>query len=263
MHFLLLAMALFALQAIAGGDEKEIIVVDAATQKYLFKQEEDLRLSPLNSEEKQAIIKNYIEEEILVREAAARGFTDSSRIRTLLLQNMKFFIGSELREPSDQDLREYFEANKAEFTSPPSIDLNHVMYINAKSVPVQIFDILNEADDPSQLGDLDPRLGYTIRFLDQRRLIGLFGTDTARSLLAVQKGDLDWRGPFEAPDGSAHFLRVANHTPPRTPQFEEAKDWISTHWSASNSRDRIDASLNEMRENYVVDIQPLESDADG
>ena len=261
LHFLLLAVGLFVIQGVWGEDAKEVIVVDAETQKYLFKQEEDLRLRALTEDEKQQIVDAFVEEEILVREATARGFTDSSRIRALLLQNMRFFIGSDIPEPSEDELRAYFEANKQDFTGPPSIDLNHVMFLDPEQVPDDILTLLDNSDDPAALGDLDTRLGYNVRFLDQRRLVGMFGPEPAREILAIAPEDRAWRGPFEAPDGSLHFLRIARHNPPRTPEYEAAKNWIQTQWLSSKNRELLDTALSEMRENYLIEVQPLVNDS--
>lgn len=263
LHFLLLAAGLFVAQALFGGDEKELIVVDAEVQKYLIKQEEDLRLRPLTEAEKQAVIENFVEEEILVREATARGFTDSSRIRALLLQNMRFFVGSDIPEPTEEDLRSYFETNLDVFTSPPSLDLNHIFFADPETVPDNILQLLDTAGDPSVLGDLDTRLGYNIRFMDQRRLVGLFGPNPAKELLAIEPGDTAWRGPFEAPDGSQHFLRVSSRNPPRAPEYETAKNWVQTQWLSAKNRELLDAALSEMRENYLIEIEPAERDENG
>jgi hypothetical protein len=258
LHFLLLAAGLFVAQGIIGGDDREVIVVDAEAQRYLFSQEEDLRLRSLSDDDKQRIVDAFIEEEILVREAKARGFTDSSRVRALLLQNMRFFIGSDIPEPSEDDLRAHFEANRDAFTSPPSLDLNHVMFSDPDTVPDGILDALNQAEDPSTLGDLDTRLGHRLRFLDQRRLVGLFGTEPAKDLLSVSEDDQDWRGPYVSPTGSVHFLRVINRNPPRTPTYELAQDWISTHWLSAKSDELLDAALDDMRQNYLVLVEPKE-----
>ena len=110
-HFLVLAGLLFAAQAIFVGDRRQVITVDAAAQEFLFKQQEDLLLRPLSETEKAEIVQNYVEEEILVREAVSRGFTDSSRVRTLLVQNMRFFIAGEIPDPTDEELKAWFESN--------------------------------------------------------------------------------------------------------------------------------------------------------
>ena len=85
-HFLALAGLLFAVQALFVGDTREVITVDAAAQQFLFDQQEQLLLRQLTDEEKTEIVENFIEEEILVREATKRGFTESSRVRTVRRQ---------------------------------------------------------------------------------------------------------------------------------------------------------------------------------
>ena len=125
-HFLALAGLLFVLQALFAGDTREVISVGTDTQEYLFQQRQDLTLQPVSEEEKQQIIEDFIEEEILVREANKRGFADGSRIRRLLLQNMRFFIAGDLSEPSEEDLRTFFDENLRSFESPPSLELDHI-----------------------------------------------------------------------------------------------------------------------------------------
>ena len=43
-HFLAMAGMLFLIQTLFATDERDVIVVDAQTQKFLFKQEEELQL---------------------------------------------------------------------------------------------------------------------------------------------------------------------------------------------------------------------------
>lgn len=127
-HFVALAGMLFTAQAIYAGDNREIIRVDKTTQDFLIKQRGELLLQDLTEEEQQETIENYVEEEILVREARKQGFDDSSRIRSLMVQNMRFFIGSDIGEPTEQELREFFEKNIDRFTSPPSLDMDQGAY---------------------------------------------------------------------------------------------------------------------------------------
>ena len=255
-HFLVLALGLFVANALFGSDDREVITVDTAAQKFLFKQAEDLRLRPLTENEKAEIVRNYIDEEILVREAKARGFTDSSKIRQLLLQNMRFFIGSDMSDPTGEELRAFYETNKEQFASPLSFDLNHVVFNDPGAVPKDILSQLAAADDPAAFGDTDMNLGYNLRLLDQRALVRLFGPESARTILATEVGD-NWLGPFESPRGSVHFLRVAKRNEPQTPTFEEASNWITTQWMLTKNQELLEQALSEMRGNYRVEIVPL------
>ena len=107
-HFAVLAGLLFLGSALISSGEKELIVIDAATQEYLFQRGRDVLLRDLRQDEKQAIIDLFIEEELLVREARKRGFTDNSRVRALLIQNMRFFLRKDHPDPTEEELIGFF-----------------------------------------------------------------------------------------------------------------------------------------------------------
>ena len=242
-HFLVLAGLLFLVQAVFGPDERDLIVVDAQTQKFLFKQEEELRLRPLTGEEKAEIVENFIEEEILVREAVKRGFSDSSRIRALLLQNMRFFIAGDLSAPSEQELKTYFDANPEKFESPSSLNFDHVLYDAGNAVPPDVLSQLRDGVDPDTLGDANLEYGRTIRFMTRARIAQAFGPEAAPAVIAATADSDDWQGPFTTPSGSTHFLRVTARNPKRLPEFDTARDWIETQWLADQSRALLEREI--------------------
>ena len=257
-HFLLLAGLLFLAQAIFAGDRREVIVVDAAAQQYLFRQQEELLLRPLTAAEKQAIVDNFIEEEILVREATARGFTDSGRIRALLLQNMRFLIAGDLPEPSETELRAFYEKNKDDLASPPSVDLDHILYESPDAVPPDLVTQLNEGADPARFGTPDFATSLKLRFMDTGRLVNAFGPEAAREITALPPDDRQWHGPFVSPQGTVHFIRVAQRNEPRIPTFDRARDWIIAQWFSAKSRELMDRELETLRPNYRVEVTPLD-----
>lgn len=257
-HFLAMAGVLFLVQALFAADERDVIVVDAQTQQFLFKQEEELQLRSLTDAEKADIVSNFIEEEILVREAVKRGFSDSSRIRALLLQNMRFFIAGNISEPSELDLRAYFKANLDVFESPPSVDFDHVMYLEGSPVPADVLEQLRSGVDPDTLGDADPAFGRSIRFMTQMRIAQAFGPDAALDVISASADSEDWHGPFVTPSGSTHFLRVIQRHPKRLPDFETARDWIATRWLADQSRAMLDQEIQAVASDYKIEIEAVQ-----
>lgn len=256
-HFLALAALLFAAQAVFVGDTREVIIVDAEAQAFLFDQQEQLLLRPLTDEDRQEIVDTFIEEEILVREATKRGFNESSRIRALLLQNMRFFIAGDLPEPSDKELREFFAANPETFESPPTIDLEHLLFEDPAAMQADVVEQLNGGADPSSMGATELAFGRQMRFMDGRRLGQAFGAESARQIMAIN--DDAWHGPFSSPQGAAHVIRVTGRNAPRMPDFDTARDWVSTSWLAAKSRELMDRELDSMRPNYRIEVLPLGS----
>lgn len=260
-HFLLIAAGLFLLQALFAGDEREVIVVDTATQAFLLQQQEELLLRPLSEVERAEVIRNFIEEEILVREARARGFSDSSRIRTLLVQNMRFFLSGDLEVPSEAQLQAFYRQHREEFASPPSLDLRHVFFPDGQAVPTDMLQQLEAGADPATVGEPVPMgQGRVARKMDQKRLVQAFGPDNARRILAAS-GDT-WLGPLAAPDGSVHFVQVVARNPALIPDFEQARNWLEAEWLSRKSRELVEAELEVVAPKYRIEIEDVADDGD-
>ena len=251
-HVLGLAALLFVANALFSGDDRETIKIDLETQEFLVKAQEDLLLRTLTDEEKQDIIDNYIEEEIFVREARARGFDNSSRIRRLMIQNMRFFLSQNIPAPSDEDIRAHFDNNLDRFATEPTVTYEHVFYRDPDAVPPGTLQRLNEGADFRQLGDPDGLLQPLLRDIDRRSIATTFGPDIGPAVLAID--DEQWHGPFISGNG-AHFLRVRERHAARSPAFDDIRNWVENDWLLTMSRKSIDEALEEMSQNYIIDIE--------
>lgn len=251
-HFLGLALLLFIANAVFSGDEREVITVDAATQEYLVDRQQELMLRELTKVEKIAAIENFVEEEILVREARKRGFENSSRIRTLLIQNMRFFMASEIPEPTEEDLHRFFEENIEAFESPASVTFDHVLFTDPDQVPPDLLDRLSNGAEHVALGDTN-QMNAKIYRADEQAVVAVFGRDLAPVILSIQ--DERWHGPFESNQG-VHFLRVAERHPPVRPSWEQAENWIATEWLRARNNEIVTREMAVMSENYRVEIEP-------
>ena len=103
------------------------------------------------------------------------------------------------------------------------------------------------------MGDFSSFMGRKVAAASQRQLVGLFGPDAARQILAIN--DEDWHGPIVSPRG-AHFVRVARRDPERLPSFDQAANWIEGEWMLAKQREIINRELEAMRPNYQIIIEP-------
>lgn len=253
-HFLGAAALLFVLNALMATDERELILVDASTQEYLFQQESDLLLRPLYDEEKQRLVDNFIEEEVLVREARRRGFDDSSRVRTLLIQNMRFFYMPDHTErPSDEALRAYFQDHIAEFRSPARRSFEQVFFADPSQVPNDLLQRLQAGEGPIGVGDTT-ELNARILGVADKAIARGFGPESAPAILAIDNDQ--WHGPFESAQG-VHFLRLIDVLPPAVPRFEDARQWVEAQWDREQLRNAMDDAMSEILPNYRIEIAPV------
>ena len=257
-HFLGIAALLFVANAVFSGDEREVITVDLATQDYLIQEQQDLRLRPLSQQEQRAIIETFVEEEILQREARKRGFDNSSRIRTLLIQNMRFFLANDFPTATEEDLRAFFNENLSLFETRPRVSYEHVQFDDPSTVPEDTLSQLRGGADHTKMGRQDVPGGHRLVRVDERSIVATFGQRIARDVLTIV--DDQWHGPFESSQG-AHFLRVIERHPARRPEFEDARSWVEAEWNRAQQNAIMDRELALMRQNYRVEIEPsAESD---
>lgn len=257
-HFLALAALLFVANAFFSGDEREVITVDVATQEYLVEQRQSLMLRDLTDQEKKQAIDEFIEQEILVREARKHGLESSSRIRNLLIQNMRFFMASEIPNPTEDQLREYFDANIERFATEPSITYEHVFFTDPDAVADDTLVDLRSSVKYESVGDTTLQNAVLPR-TQERQIVGTFGREQAPAILAIE--DEEWHGPFTSQQG-AHFLRVRERHDSVRPTFESAVSWLEQEWVMAKRDEILDRELTAMRENYRIEVLEQEDAAD-
>src|SRR5690606_12537172 len=132
LHFVLVGAALFALHATVAGDLEEEparIVVDRAVRAELADATAHRRARPATEAEIEAAVDGWIDEEVLYREALARGLDRGDpRVRALVAYTMRSVLEAQTRvpEPSEAELRAYFEADAGRWARKPRIDFTHV-----------------------------------------------------------------------------------------------------------------------------------------
>ena len=249
-HFLGLAALLFIANAFFSPDNREVIAVDVATQEFLIEQRQSLMLRDLSETEKQEAVETFIEEEILVREARKRGLENNSRIRALLIQNMRFFMASTIPDPTEEDLRTYFDSNIERFTSEPSVTYHHVYFADPDSVPANTLSELESGAEYSRMGDTTYQNAVLSRMVEGQ-IVSNFNRDIARTILDID--DNKWHGPFVSQTG-AHFLRIVERHPRVRPNYESAQSWLEEDWFMTKRDEIVERELMAMREDYRIEI---------
>ncbi len=250
MHFLVLAVLLFVLEHVFSATQKEKIIVDRQTVEYLIKQREDLELRKLSPEERKETITAFVEDEILYSEAYKRGLDKGdTRMRRNMILKMRGLLIGDIKQPTDDELRAYFEANREKFTRPATLSLEHVFFSDAAKAPQDLLEQLQSGEDHATLGEYKLGLGRTMPNLTQRILVGTFDADAARAILAID--DDQWHGPFESIHG-IHFTRIVDRTPEIQASYEEVKRYLEGDWQMAQSRKAIEQEVELLRDSYEI-----------
>jgi hypothetical protein len=221
-HFLILAGLLFAFEHFWSARQKERIVVDRQTADFLIQQREELELRQLAPDERREIIESWIEDEILYREAYKRGLDKDARTRRNLILKMRGLALSDLRDPTEAELRAYFEANRERFRRAPTIVIDQVYYRDEASIPEGLLGALRDGLDHKDLGDFLASVSPSGARYSARELAGF------------------------------HFVRLVARLPEQDASYEDVASYLAQDWAMAQARRAIEEEVERVRDDYQI-----------
>jgi len=261
-HFLGLGALLFILNGMFGNSaptDPSIVVSEPqiARLAQLFSAQWQ---RPPTREELDGLVEQQIREEVLYREAVALGLDQNDTIvRRRMVQKLEFLSQDLVDEnPSETDLRTFFEDNAARFLEPAVLTFAHV-YLNpddrgdslSGDAALLLADLrAGSAGDTAELGDtfLLP-LSFAQR--SQREVAGLFGADFAADLTSLEVGS--WQGPIASGYG-LHLVLLAERVDARVPDFGTVRDKVRTEYLSVQRREADETMYQQLRERYRIDV---------
>ncbi|MGH9390583.1 MAG: peptidyl-prolyl cis-trans isomerase [Vicinamibacteria bacterium] len=250
LHFAAAGAILFLASALFAPSDSNRIVVTKEVAQALATEREELLLRPLSSEERDRLVSDFIDEEVLLHEAYRQGLDRGDpRIRRWLIDKVAFLIDEEPKEPAPADLDALFREKPEHYLTPRAVSFDHVFYASGDGEP--ILSALRAGADFTRLGD-EFWLGRTLNRFSELELSTTLGADFATRVLALPVGE--WVGPIPSSRG-VHFVRVtAKHDPELPPRDDVAwalrEDWLRTKREESRAR-----KLGELRARYRIEIQ--------
>ena len=128
--FLSIAISLYLLDWLLNSDDENIIYVSDNDIDFLIATWNDQMQRPPSKEELKTIIENFIQNEVLYREALKLNLDRGDIIvKRRLVQKLGFLKQEEgVKIPNDNELKKYFDENKGEFRIPKRLSFNHVFF---------------------------------------------------------------------------------------------------------------------------------------
>ena len=247
-HFLALGAALFVLFEFVASDEtafdsrvievdREALLIFAQYRSRAFQPEVAAeRLDTMPEAELEALINDYVREEALHREAQALGVDKNDYIiKRRMIQSIEFitdgFVTANV-EVSDEQVAEYFEANRDDYYIAPFVTFTHVFFDAERHGRTESLELAEaklaelNADgvrfsDAPRHGDRFPFfLNYVER--DPQFVVSHFGPPMAEGVFSLEADDSRWQGPFESEYG-AHVVMLARKVEGRYPDLAEVE----------------------------------------
>lgn len=198
----------------------------------------------------------WLEDEVLYREALARGLGDGDLIvRRRLVQKMRLLLetGVDVAEPSDAELRRWIDTHAGRYGGVERISLDHVFLSRGRhdarlgSEATTLGTRLRggEAFDLDALSDPHPG-GTRLDAIGSRELERLFGSMLARELAELPAGD--WQGPLPSALG-LHFVRIRDRRL-QAPDYAAVHEAAQRDYLLERRREASRIALAELKARY-------------
>jgi len=255
-RFLLIGAVLFAgMQAIRSA-ERPVVRIDAAELDQLAAYWEAQTGRRPNKAELAGIINDRIDEELLAREALRLGLDKNDMIiRRRLAQKMSFATDdAPAREPTEAQLRAYYQATAARYAAPERVSFQQVFFSGdrpnggAAKAAAQALERAEEAGREDPTGDpfLFP-LAY--QDVDLPDLVRDYGTAFVKTLETARLGA--WAGPVISPYGW-HLVKVTARRPGAATSFDAVRDQVRDAWLAERRESGRAAFMQDLHRRYRV-----------
>ena len=280
LHFAVLGAVLFGIfyvlnpdQLGSKADPKTVVVDEPNLLKFLQFQMKAFdgklvktRFEAMSKEKKDEMVKKYIREEVLYREALSLGFDKSDYvIKRRMIQKLNFItkgFTESMGSPSDQFVRDYFEKNKKDYFVEPWVTFTHVFFdkkrlgVNkTKELAQQKLNELNQKkaifSDAVKHGS---RFPYHTNYVERTPgfVTSHFGKKMAGALFQLEPSKTKWHGPFTSPFGS-HVVMLAARREGRIPVLNEVRRKVEMDARLVLVRERTEKTIRKIIDSYTIE----------
>ena len=262
-QFFFAAIVLFAANRIIHGPQAtargEAITISAGRVDQIANSYRLLSGRMPSRAELQALVEDYIDEEVGYREAIARGLdADDTIVRRRMRQKLEFLAedADASNEPSEADLTTWLASHPDEYRLPGRISLRQVLAdtdkrgARAKEDAAAFLHELQTGADPDTLGDAS-MLPSALPLTTRKGVAALFGEDFAARVF--EHSGAAWFGPIASPFGS-HAVLLLSQDDARAPTLDEMRDKLRSDWIESKRRAARAGFQARLRARYSVKV---------
>jgi hypothetical protein len=255
LHFALIGIALFL---VYGSRNDTAIAPDAAAVIEITPQLADRLASQFKGvwqrdpspEEREALINDFIREEVLYRDALALGLDrDDAVIRQRMRLKMELLsdgmAGSLV--PDDATLAAWFEPRAQEFAPPPRVTFLQVQLQPAEDAAA-LLARLNDGADPRDAGR-GSLLPQRLEAATPQVVDGSFGVGFYDALATAPEDR--WSGPVESAYGP-HLVKILVRSGATRPSFDTVRDAVLHAWRREQAQALREAQFDALTARYRI-----------
>lgn len=254
-HFLLIGALLFLFYGMVNRerDESDIVIDDNLVNELVAKWELKRNRQP-TFEELENMIDEYIQQEVLYKEALVMKLDHNDEIvKRRLAQKMEFISDglAESLQPTKEMLMAYYEENEENYKKDPSYTLKHV-YFSDEERTNALADAMKAlaSKSPETLGD---ELLVPSAYADASsyQIANDLGSAFAQRLDSLALGQ--WTGPVRSSYG-VHIVFIEEKKVAGYYAFEEVAEKVTVDYNFDASNDFKAELITTLLKNYSVVI---------
>ncbi len=252
-HFLAAGSVLFLLMSQFGSSDSldRSITINEEEVARLASQWEQTWQRPPSAQQLDSLIRDYIKEEVYVREAMRLGLdVDDPIIRRRLRAKMEFLATAEIQnmEPTDAELQRYYDTKKSLYAAKHAFSFDQQFLGEDENVAQDSMRAMLQGKTPPSQALSVPQSMESAEWDSVSRQ---FGDDFANNLRNAPQGK--WSGPVRSGFGW-HAVRVRNVVAAGTPALSAVRRRVSNDWRAETQSKREAAAYQALLDGYDIRI---------
>jgi len=266
-QFLLIGACIYAAYGLFGTPDEDAedrtIVVDSARMEGFIAQWQQRWNRPPTRQELDGIVDSYVRESILYRAAVEMGLDQDDPItRRRIAQKLEFLTNdiALFKEPTEEELRQYFDDNRASFREADRITFSQIFLDPDRRADATLHDAAAllaqlEAAGAPDAGTLNAGDSFMVRGffeaaseLDVRRELG---SEFAERVMQLAPGR--WHGPILSGFG-VHLVYVYDFSQAPEAEFDDVRDAVLADWQEQQQEEFSAEFFDNLKVRYEVVI---------
>jgi hypothetical protein len=265
-HVLLLGLLVAGLVFFVKGppaqraDVKQVAVPDAVVEHIKARWQGLWNRAPTEPELRGALGK-FVREEILYREALARGLDrEDPTVRLAMVMKMNALAASlaATTQPSEREVEAYFKLRQERYRAPARVSISQVCFSTDRrgekarpDAEAALATLRRKEPSGDELARLGDHLMLRPAYVDQSAgdLDRVFGTGFGAKVAVLEPGR--WHGPIQSGYG-LHLVKVTERAESRLPELAEVRGKVTTDMLFEARRAAEDLFYQEIAAPYQV-----------
>ena len=270
LHFIVIGIALFVLYGLVNdktSSKNTILINDFDVSNIIAGWEMQWKRPP-TEKELQHLINLKVKQEIFYQEALKMNLDHNDEIiKRRLAQKMKFLSNdiASLKEPTDEELQEYFKDHSDKYLTPYSYSLYQITFSpdkrennyndaveTLKQYPIASYEEMKDKGD---------KLPFSYFFEDvSANDLGLqLGSKFPEALLDMESNK--WIGPVPSGFGY-HLVYITKIQEPQLPEFKVLKMEINDDFEYDHQNEIDELIYTELKKKYKIEFEIKSEDFD-